>query len=547
MKGMRKSLSFILISLFVLHLIAPVNASGKPKEKVADSIISIAKTQEGWYESDINKFTTWYYGSTANIKWCNIFVCWCADRQGVLGTAIPKSAACHDTLNWFKARNRFHSIDSDYTPQKGDLIFYDTWQPGIAHHIGFVLEGGYTTVDGEKCIMTIEGNTSDKNYEGADYVTEKCRRVADGNYKIMGYAHPAYGDNKIRETPLKVKGLTVKNVTDCSLKLSWNKLDEAHLYYYETSKDGEEWENLGCTERTIVKISGLEAGSARFFRVRGYSYGGFGKASKIKGLTVPGKAEGLAKKAVSEKTVTLRWNKAAGADSYAVFAGVKGESLKKVLTVKKNTATVKNLRPDTKYTFKIKAVNSSGAGKPGKALTVKTLFRQVRELAVKKVGSVGASLSWKKLNGVKKYLVYISPDGKKWQRVMSTKNNEAIVDGLESGKEYFFRVRAYFGERYGSYSKAVQTLTLPAAVNGVKVCSIGEGSLKLKWKAVPGADKYCVFRSVNGQSWAKLCSSTKTNIRIEKLTSGTDYYFRVCAVNSSGKGEFSREVGAVLA
>ena len=43
-----------------------------------------------------------------------------------------------------------------------------------------------------KNVKCIGGNTSDLNYNGSEYVTEKVRPVSSSRATIVGYAHPAY-------------------------------------------------------------------------------------------------------------------------------------------------------------------------------------------------------------------------------------------------------------------------------------------------------------------------------------------------------------------
>jgi len=78
-------------------------------------------------------------------------------------------------MRWFKAKHQYQS--KAYTPQPGDIIWYDWNGDGKADHIGFVekAEGGK--------IYTIEGNSGGM-----------CRRRtrAANSSLIMGYGVPKY-------------------------------------------------------------------------------------------------------------------------------------------------------------------------------------------------------------------------------------------------------------------------------------------------------------------------------------------------------------------
>lgn len=164
------------------------------RASIADEIVEVALAQKGFYESNVNKFTTWYYGFDTDAYWCSIFVSWCAAQVGAVGTAVPKRAACLSMKNWFDSRNEFHYADSDYVPQKGDIVFINTAVDGTddIHHVEIVTQSGFITRRGVKNVKCIGGNTSDINYNGSEYVTEKVRPVKSSKAEIVGYAHPSY-------------------------------------------------------------------------------------------------------------------------------------------------------------------------------------------------------------------------------------------------------------------------------------------------------------------------------------------------------------------
>lgn len=161
---------------------------------VVDEIVAVAREQLGFYENNINKFTSWYYGYDTDAYWCTVFVSWCAAQVGALGTAVPKRAACLSMKNWFDRRGEFYRADSGYVPQKGDIVFLNTAVDGSdeIHHVEIVTQSGFITRSKTVCVRSIGGNTSDLNYNGSEYVTEKYRPVNGSRATVVGYAHPSY-------------------------------------------------------------------------------------------------------------------------------------------------------------------------------------------------------------------------------------------------------------------------------------------------------------------------------------------------------------------
>lgn len=116
-----------------------------------DEIIKIANEQVGYkeYSNNRTKYGEWY-GMQG--EWCDIFISWLAYQVGILNILIPKEAYVPNTAKWFRDKGLLR--DKNYTPQKGDLIFFDYNHNKNADHIGIV-EYAQGNV-----IHTIEGNKS---------------------------------------------------------------------------------------------------------------------------------------------------------------------------------------------------------------------------------------------------------------------------------------------------------------------------------------------------------------------------------------------------
>ncbi len=169
-------------------------ATEETRKTVAENIVEIAKNEIGFYEGDINKFTTWYYGHETESSWCCIFVSWCASQAGVIDSAIPQRSSCNSMRTWFKVRNQYYPFESGYIPVKGDIVFYNVDVDGTdnVNHVEIVTEDGFQFVGDEMGVKSIGGNTSNLKYQGCQYVMEKFRAVDSSRAQIVGFAHPSY-------------------------------------------------------------------------------------------------------------------------------------------------------------------------------------------------------------------------------------------------------------------------------------------------------------------------------------------------------------------
>lgn len=94
-----------------------------------------------------------WYGENFE-PWCAMFVCWCAHFSGF--NKVPRYAYCPTGVDDYKAMGRFH-YTGGYTPQYGDVVFYEDQGSSVSTHTGIVIS--YNS--GNNTITTVEGNAAD--------------------------------------------------------------------------------------------------------------------------------------------------------------------------------------------------------------------------------------------------------------------------------------------------------------------------------------------------------------------------------------------------
>lgn len=136
-------------------------------------IVTVALSQVG--NAGGEPYWSWY-GFDGRVELCACFVSWCADQCGYIDSGvIPKFAGCVNGSQWFKDRGQWQ--DGSFTPEAGQIIFFDWEGDGETDHVGIVerCEGGI--------VYTVEGNSGDA-----------CRQRSYlvGSSSIYGYGIPAY-------------------------------------------------------------------------------------------------------------------------------------------------------------------------------------------------------------------------------------------------------------------------------------------------------------------------------------------------------------------
>lgn len=143
------------------------------------SIVAVAVQEIGYHEGAGNHTKYAVYTGTDGLSWCHAFVSWCANECGFIeSNIIPKTAACETGRQWFIHKQQYQKAGS-YTPQEGDIIYFDKGGVGESHHVGIVeyVENGI--------VHTIEGNKNNQVMRGHYELTYKG---------IMGYVTPDYPD-----------------------------------------------------------------------------------------------------------------------------------------------------------------------------------------------------------------------------------------------------------------------------------------------------------------------------------------------------------------
>ena len=130
------------------------------------------------------------YAMSYGDPWCAAFVSAVGMKAGLRDVILPH-VNCDGMIASYKLAGRWVENDA-YTPEAGDIIFYD-WQDsgagdntGSSDHVGIV-----TAVNGQM-ITVIEGNYSDAVKQRYIYV--------DGRY-VRGYAVPDYGQAADKDIP----------------------------------------------------------------------------------------------------------------------------------------------------------------------------------------------------------------------------------------------------------------------------------------------------------------------------------------------------------
>ena len=226
--------------------------------------------------------------------------------------------------------------------------------------------------------------------------TVKGLKAGTAGYRFRIRAYKTYGNTKqygswssevkVNTNPYGVGGFKAKSISSTSITLQWNKGTTASGYQLQQYKSGK-WVTIYTGTKatsTSYTVKNLKAGTAGYrFRIRAYkTYGNtkqYGSwSSEVKVNTNPYGVGGFKAKSTAKTSITLGWNKGTTASGYQLqqYKGGKWVTVYTGTKATSTSCTIKSLKANTSYKFRIRAYKTYGNAKQygswSKELTVKT-------------------------------------------------------------------------------------------------------------------------------------------------------------------------------
>ena len=269
----------LILSLFTFYTPQETDAAGfstaYPNTYVntgagANDIVGVAKTQIGYQENSVGtKYGDWYNTVFVKQPWCAMFVSWCAGQAKIPNSVIKKFSSCSVQVAWFKSIGRWQNsryYGGDYTPQKGDIVFYrDGGSSAVSTHVGIMvgLNGNYLNV--------IEGNAT--NAKVCQFTSNKSRTLTSSY--VIGYGTPNYS-YQVQEEPttyetweVTADALTIRSSHSTSsdrlgavtignlINVTQFKLADGYLWGYTTYAKKKGWVALNYCNYINGNINGV--------------------------------------------------------------------------------------------------------------------------------------------------------------------------------------------------------------------------------------------------------------------------------------------------
>ena len=483
-----------------------------------------------------------------------------SSTSGYIGETADKTLDYRNTTHW-------HSDWSDSSQTLPQAIVYDLGKEYALSDITFLprqdnsYNGDITEMkvyvgNSVDALEYVDTFTFEKGYSGLTNRTEFKRMIvqATGRYvKVEATKSAAdsqqdkfasmaeirfYGTEPSEEPEVpSVDKTALSEVIDAARLVIESAVEytEETMYAfdqaYNTALDVEANENATQAEVDAAKVALVAAMEALEE-----------KQPEVPYPTIPAKVENVVAKDTNYKTITLTWDASEGATAYEVYRkAYDSEEFKLYKTVEDTTLAVSGVMTGKEYAFYVVAKNEAGAAEASATVTKATTLHGKVTLAIEKVSTATFKLSWNKIDGATRYIVYRKRNDDKMKKVLTlgSKDLEYLTAEMPNG-DYQFVLKA------GRYDSKDRVMT--KASNTVKgrveelapavTLKAGTKSINVSWKKVEGVTHYQVYRatSENGK-YTKLITTKELSYTAKSLSSGKKYFFKVRGYKTYKSGE----------
>ncbi|XP_060742501.1 neogenin 1a isoform X4 [Tachysurus vachellii] len=279
---------------------------------------------------------------------------------------------------------------------------------------------------------------------------------------------------------------------------------------------------------------------------------------------VPSPPRDVVASLVSTRFIKLTWRlplEPQGDDiTYSVYFGLEGAKRERTVNTSRpgeTQVTIQNLKPDTKYSFRVVAYNKHGRGESSAPLKVATQpevqvpgpapnFQAVVQT------STSASLTWDKpLTGngdIQNYKVYYMEKNLGNEKDVEVSGLSYTMNGLKKFTEYNFRVVAYNKHGPGVSTDDVSVRTYSdvpsAAPQNMTAEVLNSKSIMVRWQPPPSDAqngeiidyKIRYKKGTRKSEPLEITAGNQLSKLIDGLQRGTEYSVRVSAITVNGSG-----------
>ncbi|MFO7658958.1 MAG: fibronectin type III domain-containing protein, partial [Bacteroidales bacterium] len=346
-----------------------------------------------------------------------------------------------------------------------------------------------------------------------------------------------------------------------SVRLAWNDNSNNELGFIIERSDGtaENFRQIATVKANIKEYtnSSLTPKTTYFYRVKAYNEDGHSSYSNVLTVTtlalqLPAAPDGLNATDVTKNSFTIAWNdnsnNETGFQIYKLVDSTGSYKLFKTIAANTRQLAVTGLQPNTAHTFRVRAYNDDGASGYTNIIKVSTLPLQppIAPLTLKSdsIAPSAVKLSWQDRSsnetGFYIYRSLAATSGFQQIHTSGRNQNTFLNSGLDQGKTYYYRVRAYNADGLSAYTNTLKVTTLnpPGSPTALLLKNLSKTSATIEWSDnTTNESGFYIERSLNNPGLFVRIDTLKADSTLyinTSLKSNTVYFYRIIAFNNDG-------------
>ena len=339
--------------------------------------------------------------------------------------------------------------------------------------------------------------------------------------------------------------ITVLTNVPSGVFVKWNSGAWEGGYCVLRKTDGGAWTIVGAAKGQTWVDTRVQSGrrytyTVRYRTAQGRPTGAFDRTGKKIVYLAPPK---VSRAENVDGGVRLSWDRVQGAAKYRVFRR-NGGAWKPLGDTDQTVFTDRSAQSGRSCRYTVRCITADGRQYTSGFDTAGTAaaYYAAPDLTCASNCQIGILVRWGQVDGVSSYRVY-RRTGKEGWRAMAFVRGTAWTDrNTQSGQQYTYMVRCatedgkHLLSSYHRKGITALRLTVPELVSARQT----PWEANLRWRAVPGAAGYTVYRKTPGGSWTMLGRTTRLAYTDTTVSKNTDYIYTVRANAGRSVSDYDR-------